>query len=91
MARTFYAQEDKYGFPLPGTMMSTLGVVPNKTNIVTLPAADTSVGGGTLVLHPKGFKFFIKKDVKGNIIPNSLIRAFIKPSVGLWYEWKLVK
>lgn len=85
MATTYYAQDDKYGYPIPGTMMSTKGSVPAKTNIVTIPAQDVS----STKVHPKGFRFFVRKDKSGNIIPNSLIVSYKAPTSGLYYEFKI--
>ena len=84
MATTFYAQEDRNGYPVPGTMMSTKGTVPSKSNIVTIPAQDVV----STKVHPKGLRFFVRKDRTGNIIPNSLFIGTKTPATGLYYEFK---
>lgn len=84
---TFYAQEDKLGYPIPGTMMSVEDGVtaPAKSNLVTIPAQDVV----STRVHPKGLRFFVRKDEVGNIIPNSLFIGTKAPSSGLFYEFKL--
>lgn len=86
MPTTFYAQEDRYGYPVPGTMMSTKGTVPPRTNIVTIPAQDVV----SAKVHPRGLRFFVRKDKSGAIIPNSLFIGTKAPSTGLYYEFKTV-
>lgn len=84
----FYAQEDKYGYPIPGTMQATnktVATVPARTNIVTIPAQDVV----STKVHPKGLRFFVRKDRSGNIIPNSLFISTKAPSTGLYYEFKI--
>jgi hypothetical protein len=89
MAKKFYAQTDKLGFPIPGTLQSTpYGKLPSGT--IEIPAADTVVGGGTQVIQPGKLRYFVAKDQGGNIIPNSLIISKIKPSRAV-YEFILVK
>lgn len=84
MAKTFYAQKDKLGYPIPGTMMSTNSTVPAVANIVTITAADIV----STKKHPEELRYFVRKDAVGNIIPNSLIISINKPA-GLVYEFKL--
>ena len=81
---TFYAQEDKNGYPIPGTMRSTNGTVPSQANIVTIPAQDVV----STKVHPRGLRFFVRKTSAGAIIPNSLFIGPKAPS-GLYYEFKL--
>lgn len=80
----FYAQKDGYGYPIPGTMMSVEGTIPQVSNIIAIPAQDV-VSSKT---HPAGLRYFIRRDSAGNIIPNSLIISLKQPS-GLVYEFKL--
>lgn len=81
---TFYAQEDALGYPIPGTMMSTNGSVPAVANIITIPASDVS----SSKVHPAGLRYFVRKDITGAIIPNSLFISKDTPS-GLVYEFKI--
>lgn len=71
MAKKFYAQKDALGFPIPGTMMSTTGAVPG--NAIAIPSAETAAP------HPGGLRYFVRRDKKGNIIPNSLIASIKRP------------
>jgi hypothetical protein len=88
MAKKFYAQKDDLGFPIPGTMMSGTKV---PQNLIEIPAQNVTAGvGETEVKHPGKLRYFVRRDVKGNIIPNSLIISYKKPT-GLVYEFKLIK
>lgn len=88
MAKKFYAQKDDLGFPIPGTMMSGTKV---PKNLIEIPAENVAAGvGETVVKHPGELRYFVRRDAKGNIIPNSLIVSYKKPA-GLVYEFKLVK
>jgi hypothetical protein len=69
MAKKFYAQKDALGFPIPGTMMSGVSV-PNQKNLIEI---KSGLGLGT---HPQKFKYYVRKDKKGNIIPNSLFTSY---------------
>jgi len=81
----FYAQEDKNGYPIPGTMMSTNATkIPSVANIIEIPAQDVS----SSKVHPKGLRYFVRKTSSGAIIPNSLMICTKKPS-GLVYEFKI--
>lgn len=87
--RKFYAQVDKFGYPIPGTMQSnTLGKVPPDN--IEIPAADTVVGGQTEVKHKGGIRYFVRRKADGSIIPNSLFTSIKQPS-GLVYEFKVLK
>lgn len=90
MAKKFYAQKDALGFPVPGTLQSTtLGKVPATT--IEIPAENVTPGAGQVaVSHPGKLRYFVRKDKKGNIIPNSLIISLTRPQ-GDVYEFKLVK
>jgi hypothetical protein len=88
MAKKFYAQRDALGFPIPSTMMSGTKV---PKDLIEIPAQNVTPGvGQTVVNHPDKLRYFVRKDNKGNIIPNSLIVSYIKPK-GSVYEFKLVK
>jgi hypothetical protein len=88
MANTFYAQKDALGYPVPGTLMSveTPSAVP--ANTLVIPAADTLTSPANI--RKNGIRYFVRKDKKGNIIPNSLITSIKKPS-GLVYEFQPVR
>lgn len=68
----YYAQKDALGFPIPGTMMATTGNIP--ANALAIPSA-LPVNN-----QPGGLRYFVRKDIKGNIIPNSLIASIKRPS-----------
>lgn len=93
MARKYYAQKDELGFPIPSTMMSVetpLYKLPEEDNIVEIPAETKEVlPGQTETKHPGGLRYFVRKDQKGTIIPNSLLISYKKPE-GLVYEFKLI-
>lgn len=72
MAKKFYAQKDALGYPIPGTMMSTTGEVPADT--LPIPAEAPAEP------HPGGLRYFVRRDRKGNIIPNSLIASIKTPA-----------
>lgn len=80
----YYAQEDKNGYPIPGTMRFTAGRVPSQANIITIPAEDVV----STKVHPRGLRFFVRKTAAGAIIPNSLFIGTKAPS-GLYYEFKV--
>lgn len=84
MPKTFYAQKDGNGYPIPGTMMSTDGSVPTAANIITIAAQDVS----SSVVHPTGLVFIVLKDSSGNIVPNSLKIVKDKSNHGNAYEHK---
>ena len=87
MAKKFYAQKDALGWPIPGTMMAA-NKVP--ANLVEIPAADVAPGAGEVAIaHPGKLRYFVRKDKKGNIIPNSLIISIKKPA-GDTYEFKVL-
>lgn len=88
MAKKYYAQRDHLGFPIPGTMMSGTKV---PENLIEIPAENVTPGvGETEVKHPGKLRYFVRRDAKGNIIPNSLIISYKKPA-GLVYEFKQIK
>lgn len=88
MAKKFYAQKDALGWPIPGTMMSGT-LVP--ANLLEIPAENVSAGvNQTVVTHPGSLRYFVRRDDKGSIIPNSLIISLKRPA-GNVYEFKLVK
>lgn len=73
MAKKFYAQKDALGFPIPGTMMSTTGDIPEDS--IEIPSANPPAEP-----HPGNLRYFVRRDKKGNILPNSLIVSIKKPS-----------
>lgn len=76
MAKKFYAQKDALGFPILGTMMSSTSV-PNQKNLIEIKS------GLGLGKHPEKLKYYVRKDRKGNIIPNSLFTSYHKQPEGL--------
>jgi hypothetical protein len=76
MTKKFYAQKDALGFPILGTMMSAANV-PNQNNIIEI---SSSTG---LPAHPEGFKYYVHKDEKGNILANSLFASYEKQDSAL--------
>lgn len=73
------ANKDVNGFPIVGTMRLIEG--PNcDCNLVTLPTTDMTVGvGETQYYHPGKFRFFVRKDCEGCLIPNSLFSSYNHP------------
>ena len=91
MAKKFYAQKDALGFPIPGTMMSVADPVNIPASSILIPAADVAPGAGqSVVAQPSGLRYFVRKDSKGNIVPNTLTISLKKPA-GSVYEFKLLK
>jgi hypothetical protein len=91
MAKKFYAQKDALGFPIPGTMMSVKDPVKVPADSILIPAANVAPGAGqTVVAQPSGLRYFVRKDSKGGIIPNTLTISLKKP-LGSVYEFKLLK
>lgn len=89
MANKFYAQKDHLGFPIPGTMMSAAAKVPKDS--IEIPASNVAAAEGQAVVsHPDKLRYFVRKDNKGNIVPNTLIVSYKQPK-GSVYEFKLVK
>lgn len=82
MAKKFYAQKDALGYPIPGTMMAAEKVPANSQEI----KAENTVSSK---IHPDKLRYFVRRDKKGNIIPNSLIISLKQPA-GSTYEFKLV-
>ena len=72
MSKKFYAQKDVLGFPIPGTMMSN-DTVP--TVSIEIPTTTETV----YKAHPEGLRYFVRRDKKNNIIPNSLIISLKQP------------
>lgn len=72
MAKKFYAQKDALGFPIPGTMMSNESVPAVSVEIPTTTASVYKA-------HPDKLRYFVRRDKKGNIIPNSLIISLKQP------------
>lgn len=91
MAKKFYAQKDALGFPIPGTMMSVEAPRNIPADTISIPAQDVTAGGGKVVVNqPSGLRYFVRKNNKGEIIPNSLTISFKKPE-GFVYEFKVLK
>jgi hypothetical protein len=91
MAKKFYAQKDALGFPIPGTLMSVASTAKTPVDTIVIPAADVAPGvGQTVVPQPSGLRYFVRKDSKGNIVPNTLTISLKKPT-GSVYEFKLLK
>lgn len=91
MAKKFYAQKDYLGFPIPGTMMSVSDPIKVPADSILIPAQDVVAGGGKSVVNqPSGLRYFVRRDSKGGIIPNTLTISLKKPA-GSVYEFKLLK
>jgi len=83
----FFCQEDKRGLPIPGTMMGFFSAPRSTgTNLVEIPT--TTATGTVQVVHPKGLRYFVRRDKNNNIIPNSLFTSLVYPS-GNVLEFKL--
>lgn len=74
MSKTFYAQPDAYGWPIPGTMMAA-DKVPDTS--VVIPDVPAGILGPR---RPNGLRYFVRLDKRGKIIPNSLIVSLKRPS-----------
>lgn len=85
MARKYYAQIDKDGYPIPGTLMSIASNYKVPVGTVEIPAADTITVPPNV--RKAGIRYFVRHDQTGNIIPNSLIASLKRPS-GLVYEFQ---
>lgn len=91
MAKKFYAQKDYLGFPIPGTMMSVDSPRNIPADTISIPAQDVTPDGGQVVVNqPSGLRYFVRRDSKGAIIPNTLTISLKKPE-GSVYEFKLLK
>lgn len=73
MTKKFYAQKDALGFPIVGTMMSGASI-PKQKNLIEIKS------GMALGKHPQKFKYYVRKDKAGKIIPNSLFTSYAKQS-----------
>jgi hypothetical protein len=91
MAKKFYAQKDALGFPIPGTLMSVASTAKTPIDTIVIPATNVTPGAGqSVVAQPSGLRYFVRKDLKGNIVPNTLTVSLKKPA-GSVYEFKLLK
>jgi hypothetical protein len=91
MAKKFYAQKDALGFPIPGTMMSVDAPRNIPVDSILIPAENVTAGEGeSVVKQPSGLRYFVRRDSKGGIIPNTLTISLKKPQ-GSVYEFKLLK
>ena len=79
--RYFYANKDRDGFPVPGTMMSfdrplNLNKVTNKIEIKnSYPVLPCQ----TVLRNKRGLRYFVEVDDYGDIIPNRLFTALYPP------------
>ncbi len=77
----FYANKDRDGFPVPGTMMSfdrplNLNKVTNKIEIKkSYPVLPCQ----TVLRNKRGLRYFVEVDDYGDIIPNRLFTALYPP------------
>jgi hypothetical protein len=91
MAKKFYAQKDALGFPIPGTMMSVDAPRNIPVDSILIPAQNVTAGGGKSVVNqPSGLRYFVRRDVNGGIVANTLTISLKKPQ-GSVYEFKLLK
>jgi hypothetical protein len=81
VCKKYYAQKDKYGFPIPGTMEGFHKPYPSlKRGLFELKNFEyTPTPCECREYHPEGLRFFVKVDKYGNIIANSLFAARKKP------------
>ena len=81
VCKKYYAQKDKYGFPIPGTMEGFHKPYPSlKRGLFELKNFEyTPTPCECREYHPEGLRFFVKVDKNGNIIANSLFAARKKP------------
>lgn len=85
----YFAQQSEDGYPIPSTMMG-FKQDPPAGLLVEIPATDSTVGPGQSVSAPNsGLRYFVRRDARGNIIPNSLMATVNKPK-GLVYEFKVI-
>lgn len=82
MAKKFYAQKDALGFPIPSTMMSADKVPATSVEIANQAPPVTYKA------HPEGLRYFVRRDKKNQIIPNSLIIS-LKVPAGNVLEFRL--
>lgn len=71
MTKKFYAKKDSLGFPIPGTMMSATKI-PSQNNVIEI---KDGMGLGN---HPQKFKYYVRKDKDGSILPNSIFISHSK-------------
>lgn len=85
----YFAQKSEDGYPIPSTMMGFKETPA--ADLVEIPAEDSVAAPGQTVKKPaSGLRYFVRRDAKGNIIPNSLITSIKKPK-GLVYEFKVIE
>lgn len=85
MAKKFYAQKDALGYPVPGTLMSVEASSAIPANTLEIPAENKLTSPPNV--RKNAMRYFVRRDKKGNIIPNSLIASIKRPS-GLVYEFQ---
>lgn len=81
VCKKYYAQKDKYGFPIPGTMEGFSKPYPSlKKGLFELRNVEYVLTPCECrIWHPEGLRYFVKTDCDGNIIANSLFAAKKKP------------
>jgi hypothetical protein len=58
---------------------------------ISIPAQDVTAAEAQVVVNqPSGLRYFVRRDSKGEIIPNTLTISLKKPA-GSVYEFKLLK
>lgn len=84
---TYYAHKDKYGFPIPGSMIgyktgtSVVDCSPtnNKCSMFKLSTEPAVIDPGyTQKYHPNKLRFWVRIDCDGKMIPNSLFSTMGK-------------
>jgi hypothetical protein len=88
VTKKFYAQKDYLGYPIPGTMQSISAEQQVPIGTIEIPAANTITNPENV--RKNQMRYFVRKDITGNIIANSLIASLNKPS-GLVYEFQPTK
>jgi hypothetical protein len=72
-------------------MMSVTAPVNIPADSILIPAENVTAGGGkSVVKQPSGLRYFVRRDSKGGIVPNTLTISLKKPA-GSVYEFKLLK
>jgi hypothetical protein len=87
MSKKFYAQKDKYGFPVPGTLMSVNSNQPLPKGMIEIPEGD-HIPNPARKGHPSKLRYYVRHNANGSIIPNSLIATLKRPK-GLVYEYQV--
>ena len=79
--KKYFAKKGSNGFPVPGTMMGYDKDMSCHCDMVQiLPKVPPIADNQYRSYDPAGFRYFVRVDCSGNIIPNSLFRTKDRPS-----------